>query len=61
MIAQITQSAGQAIEALKGSPLLLTLVLFQFALLAAVIWISHEQSGYEHAQFELLLKQCKGA
>jgi hypothetical protein len=60
MIEKITASANEAIAALKGSPMLLTLVLFQFALLGAVIWISHEQSGYEHRQFELLLAQCKG-
>ena len=58
MIDKIAVSASQAIDALKNSPLLLALVLLQFIVLAAVVWISHEQSDYEHRQFELLVAQC---
>ena len=60
MIEKIAASTSEAIAALKGSPLLLTLVLFLFAMLGTVMWISHEESVYQHAQFELLLKQCGG-
>jgi len=59
MIEKIAVSTSEAIAALKGSPLLLALVLLQFIVLAAVVWISHEQSGYEHRQFELLVERCK--
>ena len=58
MIEQLKDSASHAIDALKGSPILLTLVLLQFALLGGVIWLSNQRNAYEHAQFELLLKQC---
>jgi hypothetical protein len=58
MIEQLKSSANQAIDALKGSPILLTLVLLQFALLGGVIWLSSQRSNYEHKQFELLLAQC---
>jgi hypothetical protein len=58
LIDKIAEAGSHAIEALKSSPLLLALVLFQFMLLGAVLWISHEQSQYEHQQFELLVKSC---
>jgi len=56
MIEQVRASVNRAIDALKSSPILLALVLLQFVVLAAVVWVSHEQSAYEHQQFELLIK-----
>jgi len=58
MIEQLKSSTIAAIDALKGSPVLLTLVLLQFALLGGVIWLSGQRDSYEHRQFELLLAQC---
>jgi len=58
MIEKITQATAHAVDALKGSPVLLALVLFMFVFCGVVVWVSHEQRAYEHAQFELLLKQC---
>lgn len=54
----VKDSVTVAIDALKASPILLALVLLQFALLGLVGWVSHETRAHERARFELVLKQC---
>lgn len=54
----VKEALGGAIDALKGSPLLLILLLFQFALLGAVSWNAHEVRDADKQRFELLLQTC---
>lgn len=47
-----------AIDALKSSPALLALVLFQFVLLALVGWTAHDIRARDQERFALVLQQC---
>lgn len=47
-----------AIDALKASPVVLALVLFQFALLALVAWSAHEVRAHDKERFALALQAC---
>ena len=58
MIDKITESANQAIDALKSSPVVLAVVILQFLLLAGLAWNSHDRRQLDHEAFQLLLKQC---
>lgn len=54
----MTEAIKGAIDALKGSPLILALVLFQFALLALVAWSAHEIRAADKERFALVLQAC---
>lgn len=54
----MTEAIKGAIDALKGSPLVLALVLFQFALLALVAWSAHEIRTADKERFALVLQSC---
>lgn len=47
-----------AVDALKASPIVLALVLFQFALLALVAWSAHEIRAADKERFTLALQSC---
>lgn len=59
MVEAITGAVHNAIDALKHSPLLLALVLFQFALLGLVAWSAHEIRVSDNEKFALMMKACQ--
>jgi hypothetical protein len=54
----MTEAIKGAIDALKGSPIILALVLFQFALLALVAWSAHQIREADKERFALVLQSC---
>lgn len=59
MVEVITGAVHNAIDALKHSPLLLALVIFQFALLGLVAWSAHEIRTSDNERFAMMIKACQ--
>jgi len=58
MIDKIAEAAGTAIEALRSTPVVLALVLFQLLLLGAVVWLAADRAKHDQARFEMVIRQC---
>lgn len=58
MIEKIGDAAKATIDALQGTPLLLTLILLQIGMLAAVLYTGHEIRKAENQRFEIVMRQC---
>lgn len=59
MVEAIKGAVVNAIDALKQSPLVLSLLLFQFALLGLVAWSAHEIRAADNERFALMIKACQ--
>jgi hypothetical protein len=57
-VKELASTVHHALDALKSSPILMVLMLFQFLLLAVVGWTAHDIRVNERERFELVLKQC---
>jgi len=63
MIGKLSDAATATVEALKASPVLLSLVLFQCVFVAAVVWLSHENLKASKHRFDaltMIVQQCVG-
>lgn len=63
MIVKLSDAATATIDALKASPILLSLVLFQCVFVAAVVWLSHENlkaSKHRFDELVMIVRQCVG-
>jgi hypothetical protein len=57
-VKDVAAVAAATVDALKSSPVLLVLMLFQFLLLGIVAWTAHDIRANDRERFELVLKQC---
>jgi hypothetical protein len=55
---ELASTVNHALDALKSSPFLMALMMFQFMLLGIVAWNAHDVRSGDSKRFELLLKQC---
>ena len=55
---QAGETARTVVEALKTTPAVLALVIFNLLFLASVVYIQHTNGERWQALFELTLKQC---
>jgi len=52
------ETARTLVEALKSTPAILALVLFNILFMASVVYIQHENGKRWQAVFEAVVKQC---
>ena len=57
-VKEVAVAVGATVDALKSSPVLLVLMLFQFLLLGIVAYTAHDIRAHDRDRFELVLKQC---
>jgi hypothetical protein len=61
VIGKLSDAATATVDALKASPILLSLVLFQCVFVAAVVWLSNENLKASRHRFDelvLIVRQC---
>jgi len=64
VISKLSDAAAATIDALKASPILLSLVLFQCVFVAAVVWLSHESQKASRHRFDaltMIVQHCVGS
>jgi hypothetical protein len=57
-VKELASTVHHAVDALKSSPVLMALMLFQFLLLGIVAWSASDVRSLDRQRFELVLKLC---
>ena len=60
MVEHLTRAASEMVAGLKGSPVLLALILLNMMMIGASLWFLKALATAQAVRFDVLMKACMG-